>query len=145
MTTSPVDLRQHVEVETPEHVVVEIEIAGLGSRAVAAILDSLILAAFTWAYQKVAAALVGSSPPGWVTAILMFINFVIFWSYFTGFEAFRGGQTPGKRAVGIRVIRDTGHGVAFGSAAIRNLLRFADFLPPPYLTGLALILFHPRA
>ncbi|MEP7327188.1 MAG: stage II sporulation protein M [Gemmatimonadota bacterium] len=145
MITQPVDFRQQLDIETPEHVIVQIEIAGLGSRALAAILDILILLVWTYAFQQVSDAVVGSAPGGWITAILILVNFAVYWGYFTGFEAWRGGQTPGKQLVGIRVIRDTGHGVTFSSAAVRNLLRIADFLPPPYLTGLALILFHPRA
>lgn len=145
MTSQPVDFRQQLDIETPEHVVVQIEVAGLGSRALAAILDVLILVIWTWAFQEVSGSLIGGAPGGWATAILILVNSAVYWIYFTGFEAWRGGQTPGKRLVGIRVIRDTGHGVTFSSAAIRNLLRIADFLPPPYLTGLALILFHPRA
>ena len=39
---------------------------------------------------------------------------------------------------------DTGHAVTFGAATVRNLLRVADFLPPPYLIGLLLTAFHPR-
>src|SRR5262249_18059932 len=40
---SPADYRQHLEVETPEHVVLDLEIAGIGSRTLAAVLDHLIL------------------------------------------------------------------------------------------------------
>ena len=64
--------------------------------------------------------------------------------YFILFEGLRRGQTPGKRVAGIRVVMDTGHPVTFGAAAARNLLRVADFLPPPYLIGLLLVAFHPR-
>ena len=42
MTTTP-DFRQHLEVETPEHVLLDYEIAGLGSRALAALVDTGIL------------------------------------------------------------------------------------------------------
>src|SRR6185312_14049071 len=59
-------------------------------------------------------------------------------------EGVRGGQTPGKRIAGIRVVMDTGHAVTFSAAAVRNLLRTADFLPPPYLLGALLVAFHPR-
>lgn len=145
VATQPVDFRQQLDIETPEHVIVQIEVAGLGSRAVAAILDVGILGIWTYAFKQLTDAALGTAPGGWATAILILVNFSVYWGYFTGFEAWRAGQTPGKRLVGIRVIRDTGHGVTFSSAAVRNLLRIADFLPPPYLTGLVLILFHPRA
>jgi uncharacterized membrane protein SpoIIM required for sporulation len=64
--------------------------------------------------------------------------------YFIFFEGLRRGQTPGKRIVGIRVMMDTGHAVTLAAAAVRNLLRLADFLPPPYFIGAVLVAFHPR-
>jgi uncharacterized membrane protein SpoIIM required for sporulation len=67
------------------------------------------------------------------------------WGYFTLFEGLSDGRTPGKRWLGLRVIRDTGHGITFREAAARNLLRIADFLPPPYLLGGVLVAVHPRA
>ena len=70
--------------------------------------------------------------------------FVIWNGYFILFEGLGRGQTPGKRIAGIRVVMDTGHAVTMGAAAARNLLRVADFLPPPYLIGLLLVAFHPR-
>ena len=48
-TRAPLDFRQHLEVETPEHVVLDYEIAGLGSRALAAIIDTLILIGWSMA------------------------------------------------------------------------------------------------
>jgi len=141
--TAPPDFRQHLEVETPEHVVLDYEIAGLGSRALAAMLDTLLLGlwliAVTWAVARFAAPL-----GQWVFAVLILIGFISVAGYFIFFEGLRNGQTPGKRALGIRVVRDTGHAVTFGAAAARNLLRVADFLPPPYLIGAILVALHPR-
>jgi uncharacterized RDD family membrane protein YckC/uncharacterized membrane protein SpoIIM required for sporulation len=145
--TSPpprASLTGHLEVETPEHVVLEYELAGVGSRVAAAIVDLLVIG--VWGFACMVAAAVTAVLLGSIGALLWFG----IWSlgtvgYYTLFEAYRGGQTPGKRRLGIRVVRDTGHGITFGAALVRNLLRAADFLPPPYLTGLLLILFHPRA
>jgi uncharacterized membrane protein SpoIIM required for sporulation/uncharacterized RDD family membrane protein YckC len=145
--TSPpplASLTGHLEVETPEHVVLEYELAGVGSRVAAAIIDLLVIGA--WGLACMVAAAISTVLLGGYTALLWFG----IWSlgsvgYYTLFEAYRGGQTPGKRKLGIRVVQDTGHGITFGAALTRNLLRTADFLPPPYLTGLLLILFHPRS
>lgn len=141
-TPTPPDFRQHLEVETPEHVVLDYELAGIGSRALAAMLDMLALLGIVLALDLVM-LFFGFSSLGrlfYVVAI-----FVLFWGYFTFFEAFRRGQTPGKRRAGIRVIRDTGHAITFGDAAARNLLRIADALPPPYLIGILFVAIHPRA
>ncbi len=142
MSTTP-DYRQHLEVETPEHVVLDYEVAGLGSRAFAALLDLLILAAWMVAILLLVSWLLPGS--GWTGALLGIIVFVSWWGYFTFFEGFRGGQTPGKRRAGIRVVSETGHAITFGAAATRNLVRVADFLPPPYLIGALFVAIHPRA
>ena len=137
------DFRQHLEVETPEHVVLDYEIAGIGSRALAAILDSIILAIWSVALSLVF-GLLAFGLGDWTFAVLGVLIFASVWGYFTFFEGFRGGQTPGKRRLGIRVVRDTGHPLTFGAAAARNLLRVADFLPPPYLIGAISVALHPR-
>jgi uncharacterized membrane protein SpoIIM required for sporulation/uncharacterized RDD family membrane protein YckC len=141
------DFRQHLEVETPEHVVLDLEIAGIGSRALAALVDMLILTGAMLAVSLVLGLLggFGLTLGRWGAAFLLLAGFGAWTGYFIFFEAVRRGQTPGKRMVGIRVLMDTGHAVTPGAAAVRNLLRLADFLPPPYLAGLLLIAFHPRA
>src|SRR5688572_18351965 len=137
---------QTVAVETPEHVVLSFELAGIGSRALAALADAGLLGAWlvVLGFMSRPLAAVGV-PPGWVAAMLLAIGFASVWGYFTFFEALRQGQTPGKRWVGIRVVRDTGHPVTLAAATVRNLLRVVDLLPPPYLLGGILVLLHPRA
>ena len=146
LRTPPPDYRQHLEVETPEHVVLDLEIAGIGSRALAAILDMLILAGGTIGVLVLLAILAGYGVTvGRVgQALLLLGGFVSWTGYFILFEGVRGGQTPGKRMTGIRVAMDTGHPVTLSAAAVRNLVRWADFLPPPYLIGMLLVAFQPR-
>lgn len=143
---SPADYRQHLEVETPEHVVLDLEIAGIGSRTLAAVLDMLVLIAGALALMTSIAILggYGLSIGRFGGAILILVGFIVWTGYFILFEGLRGGQTPGKRIAGIRVVMDTGHAVTPGAAAVRNLLRVADALPPPYLIGALLVAFHPR-
>src|SRR6476659_4310384 len=147
LPTVPPDYRQHLEVETPEHVVLDLEIAGVGSRALAAILDMIILVGSVLVVMTVLAILAGyGRTVGRLgSAILLLGGFAAWTGYFIFFEGLRQGQTPGKRAVGIRVVMDTGYAVTLSAAAARNLLRTADFLPPPYLTGALLVALHPRA
>jgi uncharacterized membrane protein SpoIIM required for sporulation/uncharacterized RDD family membrane protein YckC len=140
--TETPDFRQHLEIETPEHVVLDYEIAGLGSRALAALLDTAILLGVGLASLLFLDWLdVGR----WGFVALAFVSFLSYWGYYTFFEGLRNGQTPGKRRLGIRVVRDTGHPVTFAAAAARNLLRAADILPPPYLLGMLFVAIHPRA
>ena len=139
--------RQHLEVETPEHVMLDFEIAGIGSRALAALIDMAILLSVLVAGVLLAVLLarLGLTLGSWAEALLLISAFTLWYGYFTFFEGLRAGQTPGKRAAGIRVVRDTGHAVTLAAAATRNLIRVADFLPPPYLVGTILVALHPRA
>jgi uncharacterized membrane protein SpoIIM required for sporulation/uncharacterized RDD family membrane protein YckC len=144
------DYRQHLRVETPEHVVLEYEIAGLGSRTLAAVLDALVLGGSAFAGVMALALLsflgvrLGLSGT-WAAVLLIGLGFFAAWGYYALFEGLREGQTPGKRMIGIRVVRDTGHPVTLGAAAARNLVRAVDaFLIPPYFLGALLVALHPR-
>ncbi len=140
------DYRQHLEVETPEHVVLDLEIAGVGSRLLAAVIDTAILGGLTIVVTLLLLVLaeIGLIPTGpWVGAVIVSGAFLVWNGYYVFFEGLRHGRTPGKRRVGIRVVRDTGHPVTVADAVTRNLLRLADFLPPPYLGGLLLMALHP--
>lgn len=132
--------RQHLEVETPEHVVLDYEIAGIGSRALAKLLDGIVLLAI--------GILIGlgfslwREVSSWIAALQVLFGFALFWGFFTASEGLLRGRTLGKRWMGIRVIRDTGHGIGFGDAALRNLLLPADLFAA---IGAFFIALHPRA
>jgi uncharacterized RDD family membrane protein YckC len=73
-----------------------------------------------------------SNLPKWVQAVLVVIVFLILSSYFAFFEWIWNGQTPGKRLLKLRVIRQDGRPVTFWEAAVRNLLRTFDMMPAPF-------------
>jgi uncharacterized RDD family membrane protein YckC len=141
-----------VRIETPEQIDVSLELAGLGSRFVARVLDWLI----KWCILGVAGflalivfALLGASLGD--KSIQVFAGTLLvglFYAFLLGYEIYfevrHNGQTPGKKAAGIRVIREGGAPVDFGSAGIRNLLGMADFLPGFYLLGGLLVLLTQR-
>ena len=136
-------LTRHLAIETPENVRLEHEVAGLGSRAAAAVIDQTLIGVLFLALAILRGVTgVGGS---WTGALAILAMFGLWYGYFIFFEALRDGQTPGKRMMGIRVVMVTGHPVSPGAAVIRNLLRTADFLPPPYLLGAILVALHPRA
>ncbi len=151
MTTPPTRIRppgpqdhwQRLEVETPEQVVLDYELAGFGSRILAALGDFAILASVTVLLMLAAQYLAGQSI--WGAAVAWIATVAISWGYFAFFEGFYRGQTPGKKWIGIRVIRDTGHPIGLGDAALRNLVRAADAMPPPFIIGLLMIALHPKA
>jgi uncharacterized RDD family membrane protein YckC/uncharacterized membrane protein SpoIIM required for sporulation len=139
------ELSRRVAVETPEHVLLEFELAGIGSRSAAAIYDGLIL--FALILLVSAAVTVAGVLPRMSAAlalsVLALASFAILWGYFLLFEGLRGGRTPGKLRMGIRVVMDTGHPISFQAAAIRNLVRLVDLQPGGApLLGLFFIFFH---
>lgn len=135
-----------LEVETPEQIAFSYSVAGIGSRGAAALLDLLIcgaaLLAITAALFLLAISVLGRqrgrpSDGAWALAIYLLIQFAVIWGYYVLFEGLWDGQTPGKRLMGLRVVRDGGYSVTFAASAVRNLLRFVDIMPVPlYLVGI---------
>ena len=139
--------QRRLAVETPEHVVLEFELAGVGSRAAAAVYDTLVLAALVLAVlvASAAAGLFGPRFGSWYLAILVAVIFMTTWGYYVLSEGLWGGRTLGKRDMGIRVVMDTGHPVTFAAAAVRNLVRLVDAQPAvTYLVGALFVFFHPQ-
>src|SRR4051812_37112925 len=83
--------------------------------------------------------------PKWVLAVLI-VSVSALWSgYFAVFEWIWRGQTPGKRWMKLRVIREDGRPISFYEAMIRNLLRLIDFMVPPfYSVGLVSVFATER-
>lgn len=132
--------RQHFELETPEHVVLDYELAGVGSRALAAVID-LLLVTILSVVVTVSLVFWGNFS-GWISALQILLLYSLMWLYFALAEGLRHGQTPGKFLVGIRTIRESGHGLTFADAATRHLLTPIDLVG---MIGVILIAVHPRA
>src|SRR6266850_820220 len=141
---------RRLAIETPEHLVLELELAGIGSRMAATVCDAGVL---TLAYLLLGLAIQllptpasGDANGPWSTLgaiVLILTAFLLFWGYFLLFEALNNGRTPGKRLMGIRVVMDTGHPLTFTAAAVRNLVRIVDMQPLfTYQVGLGFVLFH---
>jgi len=140
-----------VDVETPEQVVVSYTLAGIGTRGGAALIDALVILVLTgtlwYAVARLPLLIPGEAPGGfrgWQNAVLIIGQFLILWGYFVAFEALWDGQTPGKRLLGLRVVRNGGGGVDLGASAARNLLRFVDFLPFGYFVGMISVVANER-
>jgi uncharacterized RDD family membrane protein YckC len=138
-----------LSIETPELVAIEFPLAGIGSRFVAQVIDNLI-----WLAGALVLALLGlllgpgslaftRIPEQWAVAFVIFLFFLLNWGYFTLFEAFGNGRTPGKRVAGIRVIQRTGRGIGFFESMARNLVRYVDQLPIFYGVGIV-VMFSTR-
>ncbi|MDR3750465.1 MAG: RDD family protein [Terracidiphilus sp.] len=130
-----------LNIDTPELVAIEMPLAGVGSRFIALLVDYLI-----WGVGLLVLALLffiflpgirafSKISGQWVTAIAIFIVFLLNWGYFTLFEAFWNGRTPGKRVAGIRVIQRSGRAIGLFESMARNFVRYVDQIPFFYAVG----------
>jgi uncharacterized RDD family membrane protein YckC len=146
----------HETVETPEQVQLHLELAGLGTRSIAFILDTLlrygVLTGLVVAVILIFGLGFNINRAGWPAELgarvlvigLILAFFAVEWGYFAVFEWLWNGQTPGKRAVHIRVLKDGGGPISFLDAALRNLLRPIDSTGPMCAFGILFIFFHPK-
>lgn len=138
------------EIKTPEYVSVKYSYAGLGSRAVAFMIDQFIMGVFSFVlfmslffiFESQLIQINMDQLFLWIIAGAILFAFIFEWSYYILQEFFWNGKTIGKKIVGIRVIQDNGHRITFLSSIIRNLMRLIDNLPSGYLAGMILIFFH---
>ena len=109
-------------VQTPEGIEFAIYPAGFLIRACAWAIDGFIQGVL-WLAIAISVSLMAEVIGIWFFLILAF---TMDWFYHTAFEVFSRGQSPGKRFMGIRVVRGDGSPVNPGASFLRNLLRFAD-------------------
>ena len=141
---------EKLTIETPELIPLEFQVAGIGSRFLALAIDTLfqtlvslallLPAAFIWTAVRGAGA---SSQ--WVLAVVTLILFTVQYAYFAGFEAMWDGQTPGKRRMRLRVIKETGRPITVYEALTRNLVRLVDQLPGIYAVGIVTALLNRQS
>jgi uncharacterized RDD family membrane protein YckC len=142
-------------IETPEQTAIEFPLAGIGSRFLAILVDSLIQSALVFVLFLIflglgfgfrGGGLGGSSSAAvWIIAVLIFGYFLLMYGYFMLFESIWNGQTPGKRLTHIRVIKDSGQPITAIDAVGRNLLRLVDQLPFGYGVGVLCAWISPQS
>src|SRR6185503_458146 len=129
-TRAPLDFRQEHGVETPEHVEVRLELAGVGSRAAAWSIDFVVWSvaslAINLGMRWLLAFRAESAVAGWAAALLLIVNSFLLFGYFAVSEALTGGRTVGKHALGIRTVMDTGKRVTLTAAVVRAVLLIID-------------------
>lgn len=129
---------EFLNIDTPENVIFGYEIVGIGSRFLAALIDTTIIVIV----QGIVFFAIGLLTRGLddqnasvLLAILGFVSFLLFWGYYIFYELTWNGRTPGKQVAGIRVIKSDGTPITLSEAIIRNLVRLVDFLPVGYGFG----------
>jgi uncharacterized RDD family membrane protein YckC len=136
-------MSREILVATPENIEIEYELGGVGSRFLANLIDSvfqvLIIIGFVILFSLIG-GLLELTNLVWANAVVNFVKGIIggisiillsliYWGYFIWFEIAWNGQTPGKRQLGLRVVRDGGYPVTPYSVITRNLLRVIDVMP----------------
>lgn len=125
-------------IETPEGVLLNLKLAGPVVRSGAWLIDIGIRSVF-----YIPAFLVTFIGGKTGMGLFMIALFLMEWFYPVVFELL-WGATPGKRALGLKVVHSNGTPVCWQASVMRNLLRAADFLPLFYMFGLTSMLCNPR-
>ncbi len=126
-----------ISVATPEGVTLDVQLAGVGSRFAAGLIDQVLKFAVLGALLLLGQVVEGALFAAWLLVVVFLVQF----GYDVLFETLASGRTPGKRWTGLRVVRAGGGPVGFLASALRNLLRIVDALPGFYLVGFLAILF----
>lgn len=158
-----IETEETLIIETPERVPLAFALASIGNRFLAVVIDHFIqffsIYIVAWAFLKISGfgdaidESGGAYPlllemPKWTIALMIIVLFLIFAAYFIFFEWIWNGQTPGKRLLKLRVIREDGRPITLWEAIARNLLRLFDTFPgfiiPIYSIGLITIFMSRR-
>jgi uncharacterized RDD family membrane protein YckC len=141
---------EQLTIDTPEQIALEFPLASAGSRFLAIAIDTMIQLGGLLVLALIGFSAVVVREAGfrtlatWMAAGLVLLAFLVYYGYFAAFEAMWGGQTPGKRAIGLRVIAVSGQPITTIDAILRNLLRIVDQLPGIYAVGVLSIFFTSR-
>ena len=128
-------MERSLEIHTGESVAIRYELAGVGSRFLAVFVDFaiqitaaiIVIIAATLAGILLHHSIVPRVGSAIAVAALSMSIFLLFFGYFIFFETRWNGETPGKRLIGVRVMRDGGFPIDFMGAVIRNLIRTLEF------------------
>ncbi len=132
------------EIETPEHIRFRYQLAGPGRRMMAYAIDLMIRAIIVIIVAIILSMTSMFMFDGFSTGAVLLLMFALEWGYYVLLESLWSGRTPGKKAMGLRVVKEGGYPTGFLDIVLRNLLRAADFLPICYAIGLTVMGLDPR-
>ena len=152
MNTSAWDARK-TELELPEEINLQVELANVGSRTLAILVDIGIGVLVLFTVYALTLLFARDVTTNWLTrfssnaltTLLILLIFGFQWCYFNLFEWMWNGQTPGKRLLHLRVIKVDGSPVSGIDVLLRNLSRPIDTLGPMGLIGLVMIFVSRKA
>jgi uncharacterized RDD family membrane protein YckC len=153
----------YVSIDTPENVAFGYKVAGIGSRFMAALVDTIIIVVLQivvlltlwliflamedigWIRRATGGDGTDSALFAWVLALFGLIAFAFFWGYYILFEMIWNGQSIGKRWLGLRVIKTDGTPITLTESIVRNLIRLVDFLPAYYGVGVVTMFINDQS
>ncbi|RPJ49818.1 MAG: RDD family protein [Chloroflexi bacterium] len=153
-------LDEKLLIDTPENITFGYEIAGIGSRFLAALVDTTLIVLLQILVNGLLLLVISSSLDlgealrsgdfggtsiSWVIALMGLISFFFFWGYYIFFEMLWNGQSPGKSLTKLRVIRADGLPVTLTESIVRNLVRLIDFLPIYYGIGVVTMFINHQS
>ena len=149
-------LEETLLIDTPENITFNYEIAGIGSRFLAALIDTALILILQilvnfltlYVYFRGTGFDLESelkAPEGWLMALLGLLSFLMMWGYYILFEILWNGRSPGKRFIKLRVIRVDGTPITAAESVVRNLVRLVDFLPAYYGVGVIAMFINSQA
>jgi uncharacterized RDD family membrane protein YckC len=151
-----IETEETLIIETPERVQLAFALASIGNRFLAVALDHFIQVLAVFFVSSIGGLIMGDAVSigdlgntapeiaKWAYAIIIVAAFIIFAAYFIFFEWLWNGQTPGKRLLKLRVIREDGRPITLWEAIARNLIRIFDLFPGLYSIGLISIFLNNR-
>lgn len=147
-----------LNIETPENVAFGYTIAGIGSRFLAALVDTILIGILQVIVILVEIAIArlifpenalnlesNNSYLAWIIGVAGLLSFAFLWGYYIFFEMLWNGQSPGKRRAKLRVIRVDGTPITLTESIIRNLVRLVDFLPAYYGIGVVTMFVNDQS
>ena len=162
MAAQIIETEETLIIETPERVPLAFALASIGNRFLAVAIDhaiqftsiAVVVLIFLFAAgvfntdEPTLPDAFASDTPNWIIAVMIIVLFLLFTGYFAVFEWWWDGQTPGKRLMKLRVIREDGRPITLWEAIARNLLRIFDAIPgfviPIYSVGLIVVFLSNR-
>ena len=136
------EYEDRLRLRTPEGVDLDLVLAGMGSRMLAGMFDLATQGLLALGYYLLASASgleEGLTAAGWAIVV-----FLLLFGYDVAFEVLARGRTPGKRIVGLRVMRAGGEPIGLVTSSIRNVLRLIDILPMAYGVGVLVMFVTER-
>jgi uncharacterized RDD family membrane protein YckC len=152
-TSTPTPASRQTELELPEEIDLQLEVANVGSRSLAILADLALCGLTLFVVYGITFLLGHDLASDWITRlssnamkiVLLLVIFGFQWVYFNWFEWVWNGQTPGKKLLHLRVIKMDGTPVNWIDVLLRNIARPIDTFGPMGLIGLGMIFVSRKA